>query len=44
MENELSKRVYVRELKKALNLEQIAGNDESLNRWIIAPDVNRPGL
>lgn len=41
---ELNKRVYVRQLKEFLNLEQIVGDDASLNRWIIAPDVNRPGL
>lgn len=41
---ELISRVYVRELKDALSLKQIAGSDNSLNRWIIAPDINRPGL
>lgn len=38
------KRVYVRELKEYFKLNQVTGNDESLNRWIITPDVNRPGL
>lgn len=42
--SELEKRVYVSELKEALNLVQITGNEESLNRWVIAPDINRPGL
>ena len=41
---ELNKRVYVRQIKEQLNLEQLSGNDESLNRWAIAPDINRPGL
>lgn len=41
---ELNKRVYVRQLKQEFSFEQIAGDDESLNRWIIAPDINRPGL
>ena len=41
---ELDKRVYVRALKENFNFEQITGDDASLNRWIIAPDVNRPGL
>ena len=41
---ELDKRVYVRDLKDTFSLEQITGDDNSLNRWIIAPDVNRPGL
>ncbi len=41
---ELNKRVYVRQIKEHLNLEQMTGNDDSLNRWAIAPDINRPGL
>lgn len=41
---ELDKRVYVRAIKQQFNLEQITGDDNSLNRWAIAPDVNRPGL
>lgn len=41
---ELNKRVYVRELKEVLGYEQICGDDKSLDRWIIAPDVNRPGF
>ena len=41
---ELDKRVYVRAIKETFNLEQITGDDTSLNRWAIAPDVNRPGL
>ncbi|MBR2552182.1 MAG: HPr(Ser) kinase/phosphatase [Erysipelotrichaceae bacterium] len=41
---ELSKRVYVSELKEYFHLKQITGDAESLKRWIIAPDVNRPGL
>ena len=41
---ELNKRVFVREIKEELGLTQIAGSDNSLNRWVIAPDVNRPGL
>lgn len=41
---ELDKRVYVRSIKEVLNLEQITGDDKSLDRWAIAPDVNRPGL
>lgn len=41
---ELVKRVYVREIKDELNLTQITGNQAALDRWIIAPDVNRPGM
>lgn len=41
---ELNKRVFVREIKDIFGLTQLTGNDESLNRWVIAPDINRPGL
>ena len=41
---ELNKRVYVRQIKEEFNLQQIIGSDNSLNRWVIAPDINRPGL
>ena len=41
---ELNKRVYVWQIKEQLDLQQITGNEESLNRWAIAPDINRPGL
>ncbi len=38
------KKVYVREIKDYFNLIQVSGNDDSLNRWVVAPDINRPGL
>ncbi len=41
---ELNKRVFVKEIKEHLNLEQLTGDEASLNRWVIAPDINRPGL
>ena len=41
---ELDKRVYVRQLKEKFGFTQIVGDDDSLNRWVIAPDINRPGL
>lgn len=41
---ELDKRVYVKEIKETFKLKQITGDEESLKRWAIAPDVNRPGL
>ncbi len=37
-------KVTIREVKEFFNYRQITGNDESLNRWIVVPDVNRPGL
>ena len=47
MENknkELDKRVYVKEIKEMFNLRQVSGDEKSLDRWTIAPDINRPGL
>ncbi len=41
---DLNKKVEVRKIKEFFNLTQVCGNDESLNRWTIAPDINRPGL
>ena len=41
---ELSKRVYVKTIKETFQLEQITGDEKSLDRWVIAPDINRPGL
>jgi len=37
-------KVEVASLAEALALYQITGDNESLNRWIIISDVNRPGL
>lgn len=34
----------IREFKTHFNFQQITGNEQSLDRWIIVPDVNRPGL
>ena len=42
--SELTKKVSVRKIKDAFNLNQVCGNDFSLERWTIAPDINRPGL
>ncbi|MBR5755560.1 MAG: HPr(Ser) kinase/phosphatase, partial [Erysipelotrichaceae bacterium] len=41
---ELNKRVYVRQIKDYFQFQQLSGNDDALNRWVIAPDINRPGL
>lgn len=43
-ENKFNKRVYVHALKNRLNLTQLTGDANALNRWIIVPDINRPGL
>lgn len=42
--SDLNKKVTVRKIKEFFNLTQVCGNDDSLNRWTIAPDLNRPGL
>lgn len=44
MSADLDKKVFVRDLKDKFNLIQLTGNEESLDRWIVAPDINRPGL
>jgi HPr kinase/phosphorylase len=36
--------VKIRVLVEDLHLNQISGNDEALERWVITADVNRPGL
>ena len=41
---DLNKRVEVRKIKEFFNLKQVCGDDSSLDRWTIAPDINRPGL
>ncbi len=41
---DLNKKVEVRKIKEFFDLTQVCGNDDSLNRWTIAPDINRPGL
>ena len=37
-------KVMISDLALALELSQLTGNEESLNRWIVTPDVNRVGL
>lgn len=37
-------RDYFQSRQVAGNFRQVTGNEESLNRWVIVPDVNRPGL
>jgi HPr kinase/phosphorylase len=41
---EFERKAGIAEFKTYFNLEQIAGNEEALNRWAIVPDINRPGL
>lgn len=44
MNDEFNKKVFVRDIKREFNLVQVSGDEDSLSRWVIAPDVNRPGL
>ncbi|MDR1794707.1 MAG: HPr(Ser) kinase/phosphatase [Erysipelotrichaceae bacterium] len=43
-EHEYEKQVTIREMKQFFDFQQVTGNEESLDRWVIVPDVNRPGL
>lgn len=38
------RRVMIRDIIAFFNFEQLTGNDDSLNRWVVVPDINRPGL
>lgn len=38
------KKVSIRELVDYFKFERLTGNEESLNRWTVVPDVNRPGF
>ena len=41
---EFEHKAKISDFKKFFNLTQITGDEESLNRWAIVPDINRPGL
>ena len=41
---EFEAKVKIREVKEHFSLQQITGDEQSLERWVIVPDVNRPGL
>ena len=34
----------IQEIVDFFSLEQLTGNEQSLNRWVVIPDVNRPGF
>ena len=38
------KKVMITEIVDFFGLEQLTGNADSLNRWVVIPDVNRPGF
>lgn len=37
-------KVMIQEIVDFFGLEQLTGNADSLNRWVVIPDVNRPGF
>ncbi len=37
-------KVMIEEIVDFFGLEQLTGNKDSLNRWVVIPDVNRPGF
>lgn len=41
---EIEGKVMIRELVDYFKFEQVTGDEDSLNRWVIVPDLNRPGL
>ena len=43
-EQDYTKRVMISEIVSFFHLEQITGNEDSLNRWVVVPDINRPGF
>jgi len=38
------KKVMIQEIVDFFGLEQLTGNADALNRWVVIPDVNRPGF
>ena len=43
-DTEYTKKVTIREIVEFFNFEQLTGNDASLDRWTVVPDINRPGF
>ena len=41
---EYNKKVSIREIVEEFRLEQLTGDDKSLDRWTVVPDMNRPGF
>lgn len=42
--SEFTNRCTMRKVKDYFKFEQLSGDDQSLNRWVVVPDLNRPGL
>ena len=43
-EKKYDKKVTIREIVQFFKFEQLTGNDASLDRWTVVPDINRPGF
>jgi HPr kinase/phosphorylase len=43
-EAKYDKKVTVREIVDFFKFEQLTGDDHSLDRWTVVPDINRPGF
>ncbi len=43
-ENVYEKKVTIRELVDFFKFERLTGDEKSLDRWTVVPDVNRPGF
>lgn len=41
---EFERRVTIQEILDHFGYEHLVGNEDSLKRWVVVPDVNRPGL
>jgi len=41
---EYSNRCTMRKLTEYFKFEQLCGNNQALDRWVVVPDLNRPGL
>ncbi|MBQ7889080.1 MAG: HPr(Ser) kinase/phosphatase [Erysipelotrichaceae bacterium] len=44
MNLEFEGRVTIKEILDHFGYEHLVGNEDSLKRWVVVPDVNRPGL
>lgn len=43
-ENKYDKKVTVKQIVDFFHFEQLTGDEHSLDRWTVVPDVNRPGF
>ena len=41
---EYTKRVMIGDIVEFMHLKQVTGDAASLNRWVVIPDLNRPGF